>query len=59
MNGKHSLPFKLAMHGYDVWLGNNRGTKFGRKNTNLDAEKDGDKFFDYSFFEMGKYDTPA
>ena len=59
MNGKHSLPYKLAMAGYDVWLGNNRGTKFGRKNLNLDIEADGEKFFDYSFYEMGKYDAPA
>jgi pimeloyl-ACP methyl ester carboxylesterase len=47
--------------GYDIWLGNNRGTKYSRGHTdyNLDREEDRKDYFDYSFFEMGKYDLPA
>ena len=29
-------PFVLASQGYDVWLGNNRGTRFGAYHTTLD-----------------------
>lgn len=27
---KTSFPYVLALKGYDVWIGNNRGTKFTR-----------------------------
>ena len=54
-----SLSFQLAKNGYDVWLGNNRGSIFSRKNTHLDPIKDTKAYFDYSFYEHGKYDLPA
>ena len=45
------------MAGYDVWLGNNRGNIYCRKHVKFTtADKE---FFDYSFYEMGKYDLPA
>jgi len=49
----------MAREGYDVWLGNNRGTLFGKKHEHLDPFHDAKQFFDYSFFELGKYDAPA
>ena len=58
MNEK-SLAYVLAEKGYDVWLGNNRGNKYSRHNTHIDPAKDKADFFDYSFYELGKYDAPA
>lgn len=43
--------------GYDVWLGNARGTSFSRKHKLLDP--DSPSFWDYSFNEIGRYDLPA
>ena len=32
---------------------------YAREHNKLKATKDYEKFFDYSFFELGKYDAPA
>lgn len=56
---KESLAVRLAKEGYDVWLGNNRGNIYSRKNTHLSPVKDYKRFFDYSFYELGKYDAPT
>jgi lysosomal acid lipase/cholesteryl ester hydrolase len=42
--------------GFDVWVGNNRGNIYSRGHLSKTAEGD---FFDYSFWELGKYDLPA
>ena len=56
---EQSLAVKLAKAGFNVWLGNNRGSRYGRSNAHLDPSKDASKFFDYSFYELGQYDAPA
>ena len=33
-------PFVLASQGYDVWLGNNRGTRYAAYHTTLNASTD-------------------
>ena len=64
MNHEEKAPaFVLAKRGYDVWLGNQRGTMHSRRHVSLDPDswdpEERRKFFDYSFQEMGDYDVPA
>jgi len=54
--GETSLAFQLADLGYDVWMGNNRGNIYSRGHIDMDTEGD---YFDFSFYEMGKFDLPA
>lgn len=52
--------FKLAQAGYDVWLGNQRGSKYSRRHETLNPDKKEDlKYWDFSFVEMGEIDAPA
>jgi len=54
---EQSPAYVLADQGYDVWLGNNRGTYFGQKHLSLDPKnKD---FWQWTWEEMGTYDLPA
>lgn len=55
--GPKSLGFILADAGYDVWLGNFRGSTYGRRHERLDdGEPD---FWDFSVHENGVGDLPA
>ncbi|KAB0797386.1 hypothetical protein PPYR_08380 [Photinus pyralis] len=54
-----SLGYILADEGFDVWLVNNRGTKWSKKHRTLDPIRNKRSFFDYSFEEVGLYDLPA
>lgn len=58
LNSSDSLAFQLANSGYDVWLGNNRGSIHSKDHVKLNFDKDCE-YFDYSFYEMGKFDAPA
>jgi pimeloyl-ACP methyl ester carboxylesterase len=52
-----SLAFILADAGYDVWLGNMRGNKYGRRHESLNP--DDDAFWNFSFDEMSDFDLTA
>ena len=58
---ENSLPLHLATLGYDVWLGNNRGAAVPTysKHIYLNRYKDNNKYWAYSFTEMGQFDLPA
>ncbi|CAL1688828.1 unnamed protein product [Lasius platythorax] len=54
---KKSLGFLLSDAGYDVWLGNARGSLYSRKHSHSPiAAKD---YWDFSWHEIGTYDLPA
>lgn len=50
--------FMLVRKGYDVWLGNQRGTKYSRTHKTLNPEHD-HSYWRFSFPEMGRYDARA
>jgi len=52
-----TLGYMLADAGYDVWLGNVRGNKYGRGHVTY-SEFD-PKLWDSSFDEQGEYDVPS
>jgi hypothetical protein len=61
LNGRNSLAFVMADLGYDVWMNNSRGNRYSRHHSFLDPDNDDHKqrFWDFSFEEMAKYDQPA
>ncbi|XP_021801131.1 triacylglycerol lipase 2-like isoform X1 [Prunus avium] len=52
-----SLAFLLADNGYEVWLGNTRGTKYSLGHTSLSP--DDPAYWEWSWDELVAYDLPA
>ena len=52
------MAFFFADAGFDVWMNNSRGNKFSREHKYLDPDID-KEYWDFSFYELGKYDLPA
>jgi lysosomal acid lipase/cholesteryl ester hydrolase len=48
---------KMAKAGFDVWIGNVRGTRYGYEHDYL--EYDSREYWDFSYYEQGIYDIPA
>ena len=45
------MPLRLVNEGYDVWLGNMRGTKYSRKHTTLDSSDPTSEYWKFSMAE--------
>ncbi|XP_018504875.2 triacylglycerol lipase 2 isoform X2 [Pyrus x bretschneideri] len=52
-----SLAFLLADNGYEVWIGNTRGTKYSLGHTSLSP--DDPAYWEWSWDELVAYDLPA
>lgn len=50
--------FQLVNKGYDVWLGNQRGTKYSMGHTTMNPDHD-KTYWEFSWTEMGDHDAPA
>lgn len=50
------LPFQLVEKGYDVWLGNNRGNKYSKKNIHMAPTES--KFWNFSMDQFAFHDIP-
>ncbi|KAI1289632.1 Lipase 3 [Halotydeus destructor] len=51
------LGFVLARRGYDVWLGNSRGNRYGQAHVSLDPKVKA--FWEFSFNEIAEFDSVA
>jgi len=49
---------QLVDYGYDVWMPNNRGSRYSNTN-DRDGEWSEQERWNFSFAEMGLYDQPA
>jgi lysosomal acid lipase/cholesteryl ester hydrolase len=70
-NGRNSIAFKLVDNGFDVWLNNSRGSIYslehlilpcyakGRKLLTEEQKQKVQKYYEFSFHELGIYDQPA
>ncbi|XP_008216710.1 lipase 3-like [Nasonia vitripennis] len=58
LGSKQALTFLLADAGYDVWLGNCRGTTYSKRHVKYSARGNNLKFWKFSMDEMALIDLP-
>lgn len=52
-----NIPYIMVDQGYDVWLGNNRGSRYGKQHVTLDPTSK--EFYDFDHETLATYDLPA
>lgn len=57
-NKHDSVAFIIARGGYNVWIGNMRGSKYALGHTKLNAHSDSEYWY-FSWFDQSRYDIPA
>ena len=53
------MALRLYNEGYDVWLGNMRGTRYSTKHAYLDPMDYDSGYWNFSMAEKGMLDVPA
>ena len=53
------MHFQLYDQGYDIWMGNNRGTKYSNVSDKYPVNDDSFDRWNFSWAELGLYDDPA
>lgn len=51
--------YQFADAGYDVWLMNARGNRYGMRHLSLDPEKDKLAFFNFTYLDISVFDCAA
>ena len=54
--GEKSLPYFLQEKGYDIWLGNNRGSPPSKKHVSKNPKKENGDYWDFCMDDFVKYD---
>ena len=59
--GVEAPALQAAKKGFDVWLGNSRGSMYSHDHLfyDLNDKEQSKKYWDFSWAEIGKYDIPA
>ena len=53
------MHLQLYDNGYDIWMGNNRGTKYSNISDKFPVNDDSFERWNFSWAELGLYDDPA
>lgn len=56
---EQSLPYLLYEKGYDIWIGNNRGTKVSQNHVSKNSKKVNSDYWDFSMDDFVKYDIQS
>ena len=53
------MHLQLYDNGYDIWMGNNRGTKYSNESDTYPVNDDSFDRWNFSWAELGRFDGPA